>query len=88
VTWERAAKIIEYADFRSGDMATHNRVFEGLKVIARHCDDIEVTAEHDQIWAHIGNSNDITKFSEGDILDLARLNWWVDEYIEAFSKFV
>ena len=85
MNWEKAQKILEEAEFNSD---AENEVFEGLKIISRHCGNITVTAEHDQIWAYLLNDGDIELFTEEDIKELAKNNWMADEEDGGFSKFV
>ncbi len=85
---EAIAKIYkeEFENKNYFDRDSKNQIVAGLVVMAKVCDDITVTAEHDQIWAYLENE-DYGKISEESVIEIFRLNWFWDDENEGFSKF-
>ena len=71
MTIEEAAELMDNPEYVSG---TKNLIPTGLTILSKYCDDITVTAEHDEIWAYTDDFEaDLQKMSKEDIEKLAVL---------------
>ncbi len=68
----------EYGDDYFNDNAK-NEIYEGLKILAKYCDDIDVNPAHDMLYAGFDGIED--KMTKEDIKGMFELNWmWAEEY--------
>ena len=72
----------EYEDY-FGDVK--NEIFEGLKILSKYSDDLNINPAHDEIWAGFDKDEMYEKMSDEDIHSMFKLNWRWDE--ESFVIF-
>lgn len=58
-------------------MGSVNTIIEGLQILKKYSEDIDIAAEHDVFYA--GFDNDIETVSKEDKEKLDNLGWWKDE---------
>ena len=84
ITRERIEQIFEETESKwEGDNA-----FKGLQIISKYTDNIIVGAEHDIIFSMDVDKAIAARITEDDVIELAKLNWMIDEYDEGFACFV
>ncbi len=78
MTIEEAAELMDNAEYAPGKK---NHIAAGFAILSKYCDDIAVSAEHDEIWA--GPDRNFEAFVEEikreDIEELATLGWDIDD---------
>ncbi len=76
MTIERASEVMESVEY---DYEQKNVIVQGLNIMAKYCEDVEIAADHDEIWAGPHDSDAIEHMSEEDLRELARLGWSIDD---------
>ena len=84
MTEERLEEIFEETDSKwDGDNA-----FQGLQILAKYTDkDVVCGAEHDIIYS-VDIDKVIDDLTEEDAIQLAKLNWMIDDEFGCFACFV
>ncbi len=80
---EKLEKIFEETDSDNFE----NNQFKGLQILSKYTDDVLYAAEHDIIYS-VGVDEIIKKLTEADAIELAKLNWIIDEELDCFACYV
>lgn len=69
-------------------MADAANVSRGIDIIVQYEEDAIFTVDHDQIWCGQGNGKSITEITEEGKLILESLEWFIDENLNCWSRYV
>ena len=77
---KRLEEIIEFLeqDFPMDGEFLSNQEFRGMQVLAKYTEDLEMAAEHDQIYASSFEDTAL-KMSKEDLILMAKLGWFEED---------
>ncbi len=86
MTLEEAVALLEALEYVGG---VKNRIPDGLQLMKKYYDDVDVRAEHDEVWAGPDGADalQIERWSEEDIREMGRLGWHLDADIECWHHY-
>jgi len=79
----KAKELIEKTD-RS--FSERHQIMKGLQILAKYENDVDCYFEHDRIYAS-NFEETVSKMSEDDVLQMAKLGWFHDEENEYWTHF-
>jgi len=81
MTREEAIEIIKET---KADYSQKQRVLRGLQILAKYDDNLDLSFEHDQMWAGSFDKT-VASMTRDDCVELARCGWF--ESYESWSHF-
>ena len=85
---ERIEEIFENTESELHLLNGKDNAFEGLKIISKYTNKLIVGAEHDIIHSEEVENLIKAGITEEDVIQLAKLNWMIDEWDIGLACFV